>query len=213
MSVWPLARRRWLMAAALACADGGVRARAGASTILHFNDVYEIEPVEGGPRRRPRARGDLPGRPAARPPRPLVTTLGGDYLSPSAIGTANVDGEPLAGRQMVDVLNAVGVDWATFGDHEFDVSEDAFRQRLAEQKFRIVVEQRDRRERVRLRGHRAVGRHPGARARPRPANRAHRPDARRQSEALGEVSSADRRGQERKSRRSGPPDRSTPSSH
>ena len=67
-----------------------------------------------------------------------MTTLGGDYLSPSAIGTAKVDGEPLAGRQMVDVLNAVGVDWATFGNHEFDVSEAAFRQRLAEQKFRIV---------------------------------------------------------------------------
>ena len=65
-------------------------------------------------------------------------TLGGDYLSPSAIGTAVVDGQPLAGRQMVDVLNHVGVDWAVLGNHEFDVSEAAFRARLAESRFRVV---------------------------------------------------------------------------
>jgi hypothetical protein len=39
---------------------------------------------------------------------------------------------------MVDVLNAVGIDWATFGNHEFDVSEAAFRAHLAQAKFRIV---------------------------------------------------------------------------
>ena len=69
---------------------------------------------------------------------PLITTLGGDYLSPSAIGTATVDGQPLAGKQMVDVLNAVGLDWATFGNHEFDLSEAAFRQRMTEQRFKLV---------------------------------------------------------------------------
>jgi 5'-nucleotidase len=69
---------------------------------------------------------------------PVMVTLGGDYLSPSALGTAVVDGRRLEGRQMVDVLNAVGVDWATFGNHEFDVSEAAFRRHLAEAKFRVV---------------------------------------------------------------------------
>ena len=119
------------------CAAGRAAAAAPAAvTILHFNDVYEIEPVEGGHAgglaRVAAFRAGLTNAPA------LLTTLGGDYLSPSAIGTARVDGEPLAGRQMVDVLNAVGVDWATFGNHEFDVSEAAFRQRMAEQKFKIV---------------------------------------------------------------------------
>lgn len=69
---------------------------------------------------------------------PLLTTLGGDYLSPSALGTAIVDGQPMAGRQMVDVLNATGVDWATLGNHEFDVSEAALRAHIAQAKFRIV---------------------------------------------------------------------------
>src|SRR5262249_33650168 len=49
-----------------------------------------------------------------------------------------VNGERLAGRQMVAVLNAVGVDWATLGNHEFDVGEDAFRARTKESTFHLV---------------------------------------------------------------------------
>ena len=106
-------------------------------TILHFNDVYEITPVEGGKAgglaRVARFRAELKAKDPS-----LLTTLGGDYLSPSALGTARVNGEPLRGRQMVAVLNLVGVDWATFGNHEFDVPEQALRARLAESKFRLV---------------------------------------------------------------------------
>ena len=131
------ARWRWLTMVALVCGVATCGRAPAAFTILHFNDVYEIEPVEGGHfGGLARVAGFRAGLLKTRAP--LLTTLGGDYLSPSAIGTAKVDGEPLAGRQMVDVLNAVGVDWATFGNHEFDLSADAFRRRLAEQKFRIV---------------------------------------------------------------------------
>src|SRR5262245_27221736 len=100
-------------------------------TILHFNDVYEITPIEGGHAgglaRVARFRAEL----KAKDPT-LLTTLGGDYVSPSALGTARVNNESLSGRQMVAVLNVVGVDWATFGNHEFDISEGALRARLAE---------------------------------------------------------------------------------
>jgi 5'-nucleotidase / UDP-sugar diphosphatase len=112
--------------------DGGT-----TITILHFNDVYEITPVEagkaGGLARVARYRAELESRVPG-----LLTTLGGDYLSPSALGTARVNGERLAGRQMVAVLNIVGVDWATFGNHEFDVPEATLRARIAESKFSIV---------------------------------------------------------------------------
>jgi 5'-nucleotidase/UDP-sugar diphosphatase len=37
---------------------------------------------------------------------------------------------------MVAVLNAMGLDFATFGNHEFDLDEDAFRARLTESRFR-----------------------------------------------------------------------------
>lgn len=109
-----------------------------AFTILHFNDVYEITPVEGG-RSGGLARVAALRRRLADSVGPVVTTLGGDFVSPSALGTARVDGERLAGRQMVAVLNALGLDWATLGNHEFDIPEAAFRARLAESRFRYVA--------------------------------------------------------------------------
>lgn len=111
---------------------------ATALTLVHLNDIYEILPIEGG-------RFGGPARVATvianlkRTGTPLLTTLAGDYLSPSALGTAKLDGKPLAGRQMVAVLGAMGLDWATFGNHEFDVSEEAFRAHLTEAKFKIVA--------------------------------------------------------------------------
>jgi 5'-nucleotidase/UDP-sugar diphosphatase len=107
-------------------------------TILHFNDVYEIAPIEAG-----RAGGlarvsNFRARLKAQIPN-LITTLGGDYVSPSALGTARVNGERLNGKQMVAVLNVIGLDWATLGNHEFDIPEAAFRARLAESKFKIVA--------------------------------------------------------------------------
>ncbi len=107
-------------------------------TLLHLNDLYEITPTGGGQigglarvaTLRSQLRRATPG---------LLTTLGGDFLSPSALGQAEVDGKRLAGRQMVAVLNSVGVDWATLGNHEFDVREAEFRARLGEAKFRLVV--------------------------------------------------------------------------
>ena len=106
-------------------------------TIAHINDVYELEPIEGG------AYGGM-ARVATvfdrlRRAGPFLTTLGGDFLSPSAIGTARVDGDALMGRQMVDVLNQIGLGYATLGNHEFDIPEASFRQRMIEAKFRVIA--------------------------------------------------------------------------
>ncbi|RPH62146.1 MAG: bifunctional metallophosphatase/5'-nucleotidase, partial [Acidobacteria bacterium] len=124
----------WLLPAGPQSADAQAPAIV---TIVHFNDVSELDPIEagrvGGLSRLATLVQDL-----KRTRQPVLLTLGGDYLSPSAIGTARVDGEPLAGRQTVDVLNGIGLDWATFGNHEFDISEAAFRARLAEARFGIV---------------------------------------------------------------------------
>ena len=106
-------------------------------TLVHLNDVYEVLPVEGG-KSGGLARVATVIQQLKKSGSPLLATLGGDYLSPSALGTAIVDEKPIAGRHMVDVLNATGVDWATFGNHEFDVSEAAFRAHLAQAKFRLV---------------------------------------------------------------------------
>jgi 5'-nucleotidase len=116
-----------------------LEAQAPATVVFaHINDVYEIDAIEGG------AVGGL-SRVATVFDRlrlagsPVLTTLGGDFLSPSALGTARVNGEALAGRQMVDVLNTIGINWATLGNHEFDLSETAFRARMTEARFTTVV--------------------------------------------------------------------------
>ncbi|WP_017718541.1 hypothetical protein [Kamptonema formosum] len=65
------------------------------------------------------------------------TILAGDFLSPSALGTAKVNGEPLAGKHFVAVLNVMGLDWATFGNHEFDLNEKPLKARLKECRFKM----------------------------------------------------------------------------
>ncbi|MEL6805643.1 MAG: bifunctional metallophosphatase/5'-nucleotidase, partial [Bacteroidota bacterium] len=51
------------------------------------------------------------------------------------IGTVKLNGERVQGAQMVDVMNQVGVDWVVFGNHEFDVKENALQKRLDESEF------------------------------------------------------------------------------
>jgi len=106
-------------------------------TLVHLNDVYEIRPMSGD-NTGGLARVATIVESLKRSSSALLTTLGGDFLSPTVLGTAVVDGKPLAGKQMVDVLNAVGVDLATFGNHEFDLTLEQFQARLREAKFRIV---------------------------------------------------------------------------
>lgn len=135
--LWPARAALFLLLpalAALACS----RPAPPSLTIVHFNDVYEIGPVEGG-RVGGLARVATVINGLRRDAAPVITTLGGDYLSPSALATARVDGEPIAGRQMVEVLNTLGLDYATLGNHEFDLTEPAFHARLAESRFRIIT--------------------------------------------------------------------------
>ena len=88
--------------------------------ILQMNDVYEIAPLEGGKAgglaRVATVRQDL-----LKESPNVVTVLSGDFLSPSFIGTLKTDeGEKIAGLQMIETLNTLGLDYATFGNHEFD---------------------------------------------------------------------------------------------
>lgn len=53
------------------------------------------------------------------------------------MGTVKIDGTPLAGEQIVDLLNKINWDYFTFGNHEFDIKESEFRDRIEEAKFKI----------------------------------------------------------------------------
>lgn len=107
-------------------------------TILQINDVYEIAPIEGG------AAGGLAR--VAQVKKELIqenpntiAVLAGDFLSPSLMATLKLDGEPIAGLQMVQTLNAMGLDYATFGNHEFDLSSaELLQNRIDQSTFQYV---------------------------------------------------------------------------
>jgi 5'-nucleotidase / UDP-sugar diphosphatase len=129
----------WMLLVGLsACQTGNVSKAPShivSFNLLQFNDVYELTPTNGmGGFAR---LATLKNRIKTQNPN-TYTVLAGDYFSPSAMGTAKVDGERLSGKQMVAVLNAVGIDYATFGNHEFDVKDKEFASRLSEQKFQMI---------------------------------------------------------------------------
>jgi len=103
-------------------------------TLIHLNDLYEITPAGGGKvgglARLATLRKNL-----LQQNLNTFMVLAGDVLSPSALGTAMVDGERLAGKQIVAVLNAIGLNFSTFGNHEFDLREQQLLQRLKESSF------------------------------------------------------------------------------
>ncbi len=104
---------------------------------LQVNDVYEISPLEGG------KVGGL-SRVATIKNRLLVQNantrciIAGDFLNPSVLGTLKYEGQRIAGRQMVDVMNTMGMDAAIFGNHEFDLSESDLSKRLSESQFQWI---------------------------------------------------------------------------
>jgi 2',3'-cyclic-nucleotide 2'-phosphodiesterase (5'-nucleotidase family) len=109
-----------------------------AAVILHLNDTYRVEP------RLP----DIPGLARIAQLVQLVTSLvkeltgedrtlvvhAGDFLSPSFMTTKL----GFAGEQMVDLLNCCDLDYATIGNHEFDVKPDQLKQRLTEARFPLL---------------------------------------------------------------------------
>jgi 5'-nucleotidase / UDP-sugar diphosphatase len=137
------AGRTVLMALALAvAATPGMSTPAAAEdvpfTLLQLNDVYEILPLKkGGPKLLARAAA-LQGELRAENRR-TYSFLVGDFLSPSPMMLAeDPPGKRLAGRQMVGVLEAMKLDFVTFGNHEFDLTRDEFYERLNETKFSWV---------------------------------------------------------------------------
>jgi 5'-nucleotidase len=97
-------------------------------TILHLNDTYQFTPVDGG------ARGGLARvstlrKQALRENPNTLMTLGGDTLSPS------VETRTYRGKQMIDAWNAIGLDYAVLGNHEFDIKKEELAERIKESDF------------------------------------------------------------------------------
>jgi len=109
---------------------------AGAVTIkfVQINDVYEIAPLNGGEYGGLARVAHIRDSIKEKFPNTYMF-LAGDFLNPSLIGTLKVDGERVNGKQMIAVLNAMDIDLVTFGNHEFDLSEQDLQKRLNESNF------------------------------------------------------------------------------
>jgi len=97
-------------------------------TILHVNDVYQFTPVDGGTRGGLARILTLKKQIKAENPN-TIFTLGGDTLSPS------VETRTYKGAQMIDAWNALGLDYAVLGNHEFDIKTSELLERIKESKF------------------------------------------------------------------------------
>jgi len=110
----------------LGSVSGGALAQSAKVTFLHINDVYEISAKRG--------IGGLPelatllNAERARSPNTIMT-LGGDLLSPSVMSGLT------KGAQMVAMMDALGLDFAGLGNHEFDFGADVAKARMAESTF------------------------------------------------------------------------------
>ena len=99
-------------------------------TFVVFSDIYEMAERDGrggfariaGALKAERARA-----------KDIIVAHAGDTLSPSL--TSSVD----KGAHIMDLLNRVGLDVFTPGNHEFDFGEAIFRQRMGEAKFALLA--------------------------------------------------------------------------
>lgn len=106
-------------------------------TILQMNDVYEIAALENGKvGGMSRVAGLL--RDLERKNHNTICVLSGDFLSPSLLGTLKYQGEKIAGKQMIETMNATGVDYVAFGNHEFDLKEHELLSRINESEFHWI---------------------------------------------------------------------------
>jgi 5'-nucleotidase/UDP-sugar diphosphatase len=103
-------------------------------TILHLNDVYEMLPLDEGKKGGLARVAHL--RELLLQENPLTfTILSGDFLSPSALSQSKLNGTMLNGKQMIASFNTLGLDFVTFGNHEFDLNETELISRMNESKF------------------------------------------------------------------------------
>ena len=106
-------------------------------TFMLINDVYEIAPLsagkEGGIARVATLKKQLLAE-----NKNTFMVMAGDFVSPSVYNSLKYEGKRIRGKQMVDALNAAGLDFAMFGNHEFDISESELQDRINESGFKWI---------------------------------------------------------------------------
>jgi 5'-nucleotidase len=106
--------------------------------LLQVNDVYEIAPIEAG-KTGGMARVATIKKELLADNSNTLLIMAGDFLSPSVFNSLTYEGKRIRGRQMVEAMDAAGMDIAVFGNHEFDISESELQSRINESGFRWIA--------------------------------------------------------------------------
>jgi 5'-nucleotidase len=101
-------------------------------TLLQVNDVYQFVPVDQG-RNGGLARVLTLKKNIQKENPNTLFLLAGDTISPS------VESITHQGAQMIEAWNAVELDYATFGNHEFDFGPKVLTDRIKESRFRWIA--------------------------------------------------------------------------
>jgi len=104
-------------------------------TILQVNDVYQFAPVDFGKSGGLARVLTLRKRIMRESPNTLFL-FSGDTISPSIESNTKMDGKMLQGRQMIEAWNLTGLDYAAFGNHEFDYGPNVLLDRVRESNFK-----------------------------------------------------------------------------
>jgi len=108
-------------------------------TIVHINDVYEINAMEGGKTGGIARVANLVNELRKENPNTILTH-GGDFLNPSLIGTLkDTTGNRMYGKQMIEVMNAMNFDLVALGNHEFDLKYPDLQKRFNESTFKWIA--------------------------------------------------------------------------
>lgn len=104
---------------------------------LQINDVYEIAPVAGG-KEGGMARVATLKKQYYQKNRNTFLVMAGDFVSPSVYNSLKYNDKKIRGAQMIDCMNAAGMDFAIFGNHEFDITEAELQDRINESGFNWI---------------------------------------------------------------------------
>jgi 2',3'-cyclic-nucleotide 2'-phosphodiesterase (5'-nucleotidase family) len=104
---------------------------------MQVNDVYEIAPLSGGTVGGMARVASLKKQLREQNPNTFLV-MAGDFLSPSVYNSIKYQGNRVRGKQMVEAMNVAGMDYAVFGNHEFDINETELQERINESGFKWI---------------------------------------------------------------------------
>ncbi|MGZ3938309.1 MAG: bifunctional metallophosphatase/5'-nucleotidase [Flavisolibacter sp.] len=104
---------------------------------VQINDVYEIAPLSGGKEGGMARVATLKKKYLQKNPNTFLV-IAGDFVSPSVYNSLQYEGKAIRGKQMIQAMNAAGMDFAIFGNHEFDLKEGELQDRINESNFQWI---------------------------------------------------------------------------